>query len=163
MPILGDAQYPRGLPQRAPSCVVLRLASETDPGAPSPAQLIGVYNWEIGWPRRAVHATVREFGAGATRATEHDAACLIGLPANPANTYLVRHRPLAWKPVWPGFLADSICFGLIVASIDVGIPAARGVWRRRRGLCAGCGYDLRGSDGGVCPECGGVDGDSGRG
>lgn len=26
--------------------------------------------------------------------------------------------------------------------------------RRRHGLCANCGYDLRGSVSGVCPECG---------
>jgi hypothetical protein len=26
--------------------------------------------------------------------------------------------------------------------------------RRERGLCAGCGYDLRGNVSGVCPECG---------
>jgi hypothetical protein len=30
-------------------------------------------------------------------------------------------------------------------------PAAR---RRRRGLCARCGYDLRASESGRCPECG---------
>jgi hypothetical protein len=28
-------------------------------------------------------------------------------------------------------------------------------WRRRHGLCARCGYDLRGNTSGVCPECGG--------
>ena len=26
--------------------------------------------------------------------------------------------------------------------------------RRRRGLCAACGYNLRGNLSGVCPECG---------
>lgn len=26
--------------------------------------------------------------------------------------------------------------------------------RRRKGLCAWCSYDLRGSESGVCPECG---------
>jgi hypothetical protein len=26
--------------------------------------------------------------------------------------------------------------------------------RERRGLCTGCGYDLRGLEGGRCPECG---------
>ncbi len=41
-------------------------------------------------------------------------------------------------------------------------PAARAAWWvagrrracRRRGLCAACGYDLRGNVSGVCPECG---------
>lgn len=26
--------------------------------------------------------------------------------------------------------------------------------RRKRGLCLGCGYDLRGNTSGICPECG---------
>jgi hypothetical protein len=27
-------------------------------------------------------------------------------------------------------------------------------WRRRRGRCEQCGYDLTGNKSGVCPECG---------
>jgi hypothetical protein len=30
----------------------------------------------------------------------------------------------------------------------------RAMYRRRHGHCAACGYDLRGSSGSVCPECG---------
>lgn len=33
-------------------------------------------------------------------------------------------------------------------------PLARRRARRRRGLCVACGYDLRGSSSGTCPECG---------
>ena len=30
----------------------------------------------------------------------------------------------------------------------------RTLWRRRLGLCLGCGYDLCGNRSGICPECG---------
>lgn len=37
-----------------------------------------------------------------------------------------------------------------------GWPSARRKRRARRGLCSACGYDLRGSVGSECPECGGA-------
>jgi hypothetical protein len=52
--------------------------------------------------------------------------------------------------------------GLVVYGIVVAIPyfVAEGLrWRQARrrerlGLCVECGYDLRGNESGVCPECG---------
>ncbi|MCH7814156.1 MAG: hypothetical protein IID40_09070 [Planctomycetes bacterium] len=77
---------------------------------------------------------------------------------------------------WPlvRFYPDRIGFGFVCSLLEVSIwlplallsvyPAiafARFVrgpirrWRRRRkGLCAECGYDLTGNESGVCPECG---------
>jgi hypothetical protein len=56
-------------------------------------------------------------------------------------------------------LADAVVFG-IVAPMGLMMTLAylwMG-WRRearvRRGLCAACGYDLRGREAGPCPECG---------
>lgn len=40
------------------------------------------------------------------------------------------------------------------------IPSIMRKNRSRKGLCAGCGYDLRGSLSGVCPECGRAAGQS---
>lgn len=52
-------------------------------------------------------------------------------------------------------------FLLIVAGAGVGLIGyawehrrRRPAERRARGQCARCGYDLRGSESGVCPECG---------
>ena len=51
--------------------------------------------------------------------------------------------------------------GWLPATLAALLPAGRAVrwWLRRRrarerGICAGCGYDLRGNVSGVCPECG---------
>ncbi|MDX2197556.1 MAG: hypothetical protein SF069_01135 [Phycisphaerae bacterium] len=67
-----------------------------------------------------------------------------------------RKLDIPMQPLWRGLVfniaiwsAASWCFfsatGLLKRSL-----------RRRRGLCATCGYDLRGSSDGRCPECGTV-------
>src|SRR5262249_28618706 len=61
---------------------------------------------------------------------------------------------LPFTVVWPGFLFNTATYaGLawLYWRAGVLIPS---LWRRRRGLCGGCGYDLRGMSGTVCPECG---------
>jgi hypothetical protein len=50
----------------------------------------------------------------------------------------------AWVPLWMPLLPVGAATGL----------AWLGGRRARPGCCAGCGYDLRGLTGGVCPECG---------
>lgn len=58
-------------------------------------------------------------------------------------------------PVWPGFAANTAVYGALAWFPWFVCVKARRVLRKRRGLCAGCGYDLRGlGDGAVCPECG---------
>ena len=43
---------------------------------------------------------------------------------------------------------------LLVSPVVWLVGYRRSLVRMSRGLCAGCGYDLRGSTSGVCPECG---------
>ena len=66
-----------------------------------------------------------------------------------------------WAPtrVLPAYaLANSAAYGaswFALLAVLVGGPRwMRGVVRRRRGKCARCGYDLRGTGGAACPECG---------
>jgi hypothetical protein len=61
-------------------------------------------------------------------------------------------RMLPWPPVWTGWLANNALFALAWLLL-LFLSGVRGWWRRRRGRCARCGYDLR-SMAGVCPECG---------
>jgi hypothetical protein len=64
-------------------------------------------------------------------------------------------RRLAVRPVWSGFWGNSACFAAVAGLgwlLMVPLQRSR---RRRRGLCAGCGYDRHGLDAGArCPECG---------
>jgi hypothetical protein len=60
-------------------------------------------------------------------------------------------------PLWPGFALDAAFYGTIVFLLwsAPGVVRRRsGRNRKRRGRCPACGYDLRGSAGGPCPECG---------
>ena len=60
---------------------------------------------------------------------------------------------IAWKPIWPMFLANSVILGLPLVAI--GWCAVR-VCRTRHAKrhCQSCGYNLRGSQSSHCPECG---------
>jgi hypothetical protein len=59
-------------------------------------------------------------------------------------------RSVQWRLTWPAWAT---------VLLTAAMPAVR-MWRRLRrgrfgpGHCRGCGYDLRGNESGVCPECG---------
>ncbi len=55
---------------------------------------------------------------------------------------------------WPGFAINTIFYAAILWSLTLGPFTARRVIRHKRGLCIKCGYDLRGTEHDVCPECG---------
>ena len=64
----------------------------------------------------------------------------------------MRPNPQSWflsVPLWFLFLL----FGAYPAYAFLRGPVLRN-WRRKRGLCTGCSYNLTGNESGVCPECG---------
>lgn len=74
----------------------------------------------------------------------------------PASTLFSASLPL--RPLWPGLPADSALFAAAWAAL-LSLPhlARRlhaALLSRRQGRCRGCGYDLRGLPGPLCPECG---------
>ncbi|QKK08875.1 MAG: hypothetical protein HND58_12385 [Planctomycetota bacterium] len=60
-------------------------------------------------------------------------------------------------PLWRGLIANTLFYALLLWLLHRGFVRLRGWRRSRRGRCGwrgGCGYDLSGSVGEVCPECG---------
>lgn len=70
------------------------------------------------------------------------------------KTDVVRYIDLPTRVVWPGFLANTVMFGVSGWGIAKGVRYF-GIERRRRkaGLCPGCGYPHL-FKAGVCSECG---------
>ncbi len=60
---------------------------------------------------------------------------------------------IPYRPIWLGFALNTLFYAAILW-IPFAPFALRHVLRRRRGACLQCGYDLRGTSGSVCPECG---------
>lgn len=64
---------------------------------------------------------------------------------------------LPFWPLWRGLALDVAFFAVLWWSVLFGRRALLRSLRRRRGQCAACGYDLRGTPAGTpCPECGQV-------
>jgi len=69
---------------------------------------------------------------------------------SPATT--VRMLPLAL--IWGGFFADIAFYSLVWLVLLMLTIVGRRALRSRHGCCAICGYDLRATPHGKCPECG---------
>ena len=63
-------------------------------------------------------------------------------------------RILPLRPIWSGFAIDTAFYAAILWLVIPGPFALRRHFRRQRGLCVPCGYDLRHAEHAVCPECG---------
>jgi hypothetical protein len=80
----------------------------------------------------------------------------LGMPGwlkGPPESAVIRARQIQFPHGVAIVLAGLLPVGLLVLRLK-GARSALRAWRRyAAGHCAGCGYDLRGSEG-VCPECG---------
>ena len=61
---------------------------------------------------------------------------------------------LPLRPIWPGFLIDTVFYAAIWFALFFGFASAKRAIRRKRGRCPRCGYDLRGNLSAGCSECG---------
>jgi hypothetical protein len=68
-------------------------------------------------------------------------------------TYFPRHL-LPYAPVWGGLVADVLLVYATLVWLMWAVGLTRAWWRRHRGRCEACGYDMAGIGRGVCPECG---------
>ena len=74
---------------------------------------------------------------------------LVGFEA-PLRYSEVRSLPL--RPIWPGFVVNTIFYAAILWLLIPGSFVLRRFVRRRRGLCPACAYPM--GDAAVCTECG---------
>ena len=65
-----------------------------------------------------------------------------------------RHRRIPLRVGWPGFVTNTAFYALTLSLLWSSPFVVRRLIRRKRGLCVKCGYDLRGAEHDVCPECG---------
>lgn len=65
------------------------------------------------------------------------------------------------KPIFPGFLINTIFWAAIPYAVLIACRALRARRRAKRGLCIRCGYSI--GDFARCPECGAVTGGVSRG
>ncbi len=66
-------------------------------------------------------------------------------------------RVLAFRPIWTGFVVNTLFLSMCVGVAWTVARSQRSKFRRRRMLCVHCGCDRQGMDAmAVCPECGGV-------
>ena len=63
-------------------------------------------------------------------------------------------RAVPARPIWTGFAVNTFFYAMLLWLIIPGPFAVRRLFRRRRGLCPACGYDLRHGEHEACPECG---------
>lgn len=115
--------------------------------------------WRMGWPVRSLaayrHLRILPNARQTTELVKWRAGWLqawmnghVQRPAKPGDP------PRVWPmyPIWSGLVLNTLIFAAVPAGVWwVGRQAKR-AWRRRRGLCTRCGYELVGLA--MCPECG---------
>jgi hypothetical protein len=76
----------------------------------------------------------------------------------PSRGPVAGEPPLLFHPIWPGFLANSAFYAVVLMGLywALVVPRrfVREVGRLRRGCCVACGYDLGFDFVPGCPECG---------
>ena len=127
-----------------------RMAEPPDLGQ-SPTTLI---EEAFGWPWPALSQA--HLPARGGRLTTLDAIQL-----QTQHPHEPRFLALPVRPIWRGFLGDTVVFSALAwPLIMLIVLALRFVWvarerrRHRHGKCPKCGYELRPSNGQACPECG---------
>lgn len=63
-------------------------------------------------------------------------------------------RLIPFDPIWPGFAINTVLYAATLWMLWLSPTFARRLIRHKRSVCIKCGYDLRGADHAVCPECG---------
>ncbi len=110
----------------------------------------------FGWPFRCLSVTVfrTEPSADFEIAEGSSGVILVDPAYRPPKWEMTPPRvfPLTVEPA--GLVLNMATYSLMWVTAVRAAGGCRGLIRRRGGRCAKCGYDLRGSESGRCPECG---------
>ncbi len=111
---------------------------------------------QTGWPMHCLDSTFEVLGSPEELRAGHPVSVRQGIVA-PAS-WRELHPYLPCRPLFPGFALDTALYAaawylLIFTPLPL-IRAGRRRFRVSRGMCGSCGYDLKGSKVGPCPECG---------
>ncbi len=106
--------------------------------------------FRMGWPLRAL--TRSSGGSREWVPAQEDPYARAWEHGMIAEIWPFGDRPLAIRPLWPGFLLNTLFYAGVLWLVTDRIGAVRRLRRVRRGRCPVCNYDCTGVA--VCPECG---------
>ena len=66
--------------------------------------------------------------------------------------YLTRSYAIPTRPIWPGLIANTIFYAVILWLLICGPFSLRRLIRMKRGQCLKCGYLI--GEAALCSECG---------
>jgi hypothetical protein len=105
-----------------------------------------------GWPFLSLSVSFVPASPSPSFAWESAYGVEIQSPADPANVYAASGRTLPLRPIWLGFIANTLIYAAALWTLGRVPTLMRRLVRAGRGLCPGCGYPPGDSD--ICTECG---------
>lgn len=114
-----------------------------------------MFRTKVGWPMRSLSSGYSGIRAGINSAGKWENLRAWELPNNlpklfPATPQLI----LPYEVLWLGFLTNTIFFGGPLFLLLQALRPLKSLYRRRKGVCPMCAYNLRGDLENGCSECG---------
>lgn len=115
-----------------------------------------MFRTNSGWPMRSLSSGYSGLRVGTlTTAGKWENRSAWELPNKlhklfPSTPLLILH----YDVLWLGFLTNTIFFGCPLFLLLQALRPLKSLYRRRKGVCPHCAYNLRGNLANGCPECG---------